>query len=267
MGETRVNVRTAESSHWYSTSGEALYEIENASKPGTMRGFTLTDARKAEPRPVPSVTTVMRVRANPDIQRYIREMDIAAAATEPHLPGDTTNAWVARVVASADEHAAAARQRGIDGHDMLAAWLRDGTLPPAEYGAYLPPFLEWMKAAGLDNWESEKIVVCNRYGGRVDFCGDGELVPFTVADAKFRGGKAGKPLPRYDDDAMQLAAYGRAIGRAHTRLVSLVFSTTEPGRLEAHELTAAEAERGWRMFEACLTLWSLANNYPLPKEE
>jgi hypothetical protein len=119
------------------------------------------------------------------------------------------------------------------------------------------------------------------YGGTIDFRVDGLIADFKGVDSLT------KKLA-YPDRCSQLCAYSagqisldeinksRRFGDSLTdlviepRLVNIFISTSEPGKYLIHEWSQEDKEQGWRLFEACFTLWKVSSRYdplaPFPSE-
>jgi hypothetical protein len=83
----------------------------------------------------------------------------------------------------------------------------------------------------------------------------------VIIDWKTMSTKPGRKVTGYDSWGRQLAAYAEALGEPErTRLINVVLSTTEPGRLEIVEWTDQRAQL-FRQFRAILWLWCLLKGY------
>jgi hypothetical protein len=83
-----------ESMHWYDKAGRPCYEVERADKKG-MRPTTLRDARKMNL--VPSVTSIIKCAAAPQLEKWKRDQVLIAALTLPRMPEESEQSWLARV--------------------------------------------------------------------------------------------------------------------------------------------------------------------------
>jgi hypothetical protein len=86
-----------------------------------------------------------------------------------------------------------------------------------------------------------------------------------VIDWKTAATKPGVKPTFYDEWKMQESAYARGVGRPSARLISVIISRTEPGRIEYEEWTrkASERMRWLDAFDYCHALWcSMKNYYP-----
>ena len=262
-----IILKSEASTHWYLPDGKPFYEIENKSKPGMMRKVTLRDARKVNA--VPSVTGITKMKFSRGLQNWINAGYIMAAATTPRFPDESDEVWVHRVVESADEEARLARETGTGGHDDLENFIVNGYIPVSTpQFRYVNALIRWMDSEEIVRRDCEVeqsfSTLIHGYGGRVDL-----VVPDKgiVADYKFTKSTPGKPMATYIEYGYQLAAYVQGLDMPRgTRLLSLLFSKTEPGRMEVKDWTD-DRQMLWEGFSACLTLWQQEHKYIPTLEE
>ena len=130
---------------------------------------------------------------------------------------------------------------------------------------FVMPYYEWYAKTVYAVLEAESVAVSleHGYAGTMDLhcClqrqisdNDGlERCMTAVVDLKNRKNPA-----TYDTDAMQLAAYRRAVGADVG--ISVILGTAQPEIL-VKEWTPAEDELAWTRFSLCLALWKSANGY------
>ena len=127
----------------------------------------------------------------------------------------------------------------------------------AEDFKFISPYIDWYVETVSYPSAIEKAVVSleHGYAGTMDlFCTLNRAgAPTAVVDLKNRKNPA-----TYDTDAMQLAAYRRAIGADVG--ISVILGTAQPEIL-VKEWTPAEDELAWTRFSLCLALWKSANGY------
>jgi len=251
---------------WYDQQGNPLYEVPCKSKPGTMRDFTLADARKMDPKPLVSVTSVLQVVAKPELEAWKIEQGIMAALTLPRLPDEPTDAFAARVVKDMDAQVDTAADFGRTIHRAIEAHLT-GDMPalqalPESVMPWLDEFIKWQDSVQLAVHSTELVVVNTEagYAGRTDCCGHigWQGIGDCVLDFKTQHIKNGKPA-FYPDWALQLAAYEKALG-FHASLMSVVIDSQKPS-----PPIVKVWEDSWRHYEAflnALALWKYLKNYP-----
>lgn len=231
----------------------------------------LRAARKLDPLPLPSPTTVLSLLMSPGLVYYFKRQMFEAAVTTPRLPGQSDDEFWDACCAFADEHGKAARDRGGELHDLIQQFhmaVKHGAPPPVvptqlapQYGTYV----DWFS----DNVDRilavEEVVIGDGYAGRVDAVlrlKDGRV---TVADPKTQDiSKRGK-FNHYTSWALQLGAYADAWRRSPEGqnvdvLMSICISSTEPSVLEAHEWER-EPEYYANLFKGLLAVWSEENQF------
>src|SRR5512139_1672294 len=106
---TIARTTTPDSSHWYTTDGDPMYEVI-AKSTGLPRNTTLADARKLNL--LPSVTTILKILHKQALVNWLIEQAVLAAMTTPRLPGEQDDAFIERVLHTErvqDQEAEAAR--------------------------------------------------------------------------------------------------------------------------------------------------------------
>ena len=238
-----ATVRVESASHWYTTLGEPCHEVPRADGKG-MRATTLADARKLGL--LPSVTNVLSVLNKPYLNAW-KATQYIDAFTEVSLMG-TAEDRIAAAIELAEQRMAMPRDLGTLYHAAIAdliRWWERGKTPAAELLESVNPvtitrFTDWYGAHCIHGTSEKSFASPDGYGGCVDWYGFYREDPddeheFTVVDFKTQGTKQGKPIRSYNEWAVQLAAYANGIGAHNARLINLVISTTEPGRIEPVE--------------------------------
>lgn len=262
----QVIPHAAESLHWYYPDGRPAYTVPGA------RGKEVTpDIRHARKLGLlPSVTSIIRIMARPALERWKAEQLALAALTLPRGAGEPDAVYLRRLAKDARAYAA---QRAVEGTAVHKA------IEQAYRGEPYDPR-------------------CANHVGRVQDAIRGIDGPF-VGDFKTKDtfdGKEGLAL-FYDEHVMQLAAYRAGLsavvldgavtvtpnvecetpfayrqlgyaGRNDVRfgsphnasLVSFMIAC-DTGEVRTRVWTPEEANRGWDMFYACLTLWKLKNRF------
>lgn len=243
-----------EAGHWYTRTGEPMYEVPNKSK-GGMRPTTVRDARKLAL--VPSVTTVMNVAAKPGLEVWKQKQILLAALTLPQVEGESLDTYADRVVRDSQEQARAARDRGAEIHGILEKFFK-GELTGSQarqYADFIDPVCdELCHAFGELVWTAEASFSHPLgYGGKCDLHNH-----IAVGDFKTKEFAEDATKLAYDDHAIQLAAYRAGLGLGTATMFNLFISTSIPGLVRLHIWD----ERNWlERFEARLNLWKVEKGY------
>lgn len=256
----------AEWGHWYSRTGEPVYEMPYADvkRPGT-RPVTLRDARKLGL--VPGVSGISRCAAAPALERWKTEQVLLSALTLPVIEGETLDQRMERIRADAQLQAELARDKGSEIHAAVQGYFEGepaGTLWPFVEGASLALCKHFDEAHEV--WYAEKPFACPLgFGGKVDIHANPRPGTAIVADFKTKefttADLAEKKQLAWDDHCIQLAAYRVGLGMPKARCANIFVSVNEPGLAIVHEWKEEDLERGWRMFLALLQYWQAKNKY------
>ena len=219
---------THDSAHWYHRDGTRCDEIigKTTSYP---RKPTIRDAR--ELGLLPGVTGICKIYPNSGMGNCSKEILAEASAIGTR------------------------RHKLVE--DYFAALMDGACMNPSEHCGpdweYIEPYISWFhnNAGGIINTES--IAAAPDYAGTMDLHCWMLNGLCAVVDLKNR-----KNLATYDTDAMQLAAYRRAVGADVG--ISVILGTAKPEIL-VKEWTQAEDELAWTRFSLCLALWKSANGY------
>lgn len=230
---TTARPNSESGSHWYFTDGKPCYEI--AKKDGTgMRATTLADARKLNL--LPSVTTIMRVLAKPQLDLWKQEQACLAVLTTPRKDGEELDAFVYRVLHEErvqDEEMESARELGTDMHNGLEALFR-GERITDELRPWIEPAYQHVKGLAR-TIEVESIVVGPGYAGKMDYLGDAGTHELVIDF------KTTKKLPTkgsWSEHVLQLSAYANARKRVTPRVIktaNLYISTVDCGKFAYFE--------------------------------
>ncbi len=255
-----ILVKPESSSHWYARDGKPMYEVECKSKPGMMRSTTLADARKLDL--VPSVTSILQVVAKPGLETWKQSQAIEAALTLPREKGESLDDFARRVVVDAAEHSKTARELGTRVHSICENWLKtECWVGDRETDQIAMPFGKWYREnVGATLYIERPVVSELGFGGKIDLmCKLSNSA--AIVDIKTQATKPGKRINEYPEWGMQLAAYEKACSSAPTtRLLNVILSTTEPGRIEVVDWTD-KRDALWEAFQAAFTLWRFLKGY------
>lgn len=244
--------------HWYSRTGEPVFEVPCKSRPGETRPADLRDARKLGL--LPSVTTLLKLLHKPDLQSWIVEQACLAVLTSPRSDGEELDAFVRRVLQDEkhqDQERDAAADLGKRIHAALAhmltglvdespgtkvlTWNEHETV--AEYIRPVLAFLLDRKVIAC-----EQVVVGRGYAGTVDLetarqeqvkALEGMTIRLCDNYVDLWDFKSCKRIPdkSYPEHRLQLAAYAEAIeqgasGTCVCDTYNVYISTTEPGQFK-----------------------------------
>jgi hypothetical protein len=254
--------------HWYEIgTGIPRYTVRTADGKRD-RATTLADARKLGL--VPSVTGIMDVLAKPALNRWLFNNGCRASEAMPRQPGESDEAWFARLDAEARRPGEEAADTGTEAHNALEAWFKreDGVSPSDRWLTHCGAVQDVLDGHfGGRDWQAERSFAHPLgFGGKCDLSAPGLIVDFKTKPRI----EAGKRYA-WDNHPMQLAAYAIGLQALHTSVPSLddwrqitlanVFVGVECGTALLHVYTPEEAAKGWRMFRAALTVWQEQNNY------
>lgn len=232
---------TTKSSHWYDgQTGEPRYEIPCKTRDGT-RAVTIKDARAMAL--VPSVTTISgdTLPAEGLVRWKIEQAVIAANACQPAPSPDTLEwyEWFSRVMELANDETALRADLGERLHAAIVQYEQCQQLPlTQDIQPLFESYLSWRKSTVRKIHRAEDYVPPTRgYGGRFDVIADLNEGR-AIIDYKTKKTKLGKDVFKGNEYGLQLAAYAQALQLApETKLLNVIISTTEPGRVEIIDWT------------------------------
>ncbi len=251
----------AESGHWYKMDGTPAYEQPCKSRPGEMRPTTIRDARVLAL--VPSVTTILKVAAQPGLERWKQQSLLHAALTLPRIENESEDAFAKRALEDAAAQSLAAREKGTAIHGAIEKWIGGASGLPDEMEPYCRSAERALHEAPVPFWDGateRSFANPEGYGGKIDLHG-----PDFVVDFKTKANWTDQDVKRglaYDEHGMQLCAYARGLKIEKPRLFNIFIATDEPGKYHVHEWTRDEQPRLWTMFHHLLCFWKASNNIP-----
>jgi hypothetical protein len=264
MNENAPLIPRQRPAHWYYPNGLSCHTLPKKDGSGE-KNTTLADARKLGL--LPSVTSILSIKAKPGLDAWKLEQAILSALTLPRGTEETEDAFAKRIVVDMDEQAAKAAEWGTKIHkeceDMHITGVlirRDDTFP------YVEDYERWFKANIEKVVQSEETVVSPRlgYAGRVDLVARHKEWGLVVIDLKTQ--KVKKEPVFYEEWGMQLAAYREAIkGRlseedaAEIGMVSVIIDSGKPASVAVK--LWENPQRYLRAFINCIELWQFDRNY------
>lgn len=260
MGSKRsINERTKtmalEGNHWYDAAGEPRHTILSAK--GEPRPTTLRDARRFNW--YPSATTVMKVLAAPELDRWKQQQVLMASLTLPRNPDDTDEVYCARIMEDAFKQVSDAADLGTEIHKALELYFQNQPYQP-EMETYVAPVREWAARNEVRFLQHELRLVNQEvgYAGTTDALVEikGEL---HILDYKSRKTKPGIKITPYSKEPMQISAYANIVGAK--KGCNLYISTTEPGRIGEAFYDEETISREYEAFKLVVALWQHQNKY------
>lgn len=248
----------SDSGHWYTQSGEPYYTLIGNN--GKERPVTLRDARKLGL--LPSVTSTMSMLPKPGLIVWQKRQVLMSALTLTRLPEESDDAYIARIMADANEQAMRARARGTAIHGAIERFICGQSIED-EYKVYVRSALVALTEhlqidTILDKCEAEKSFACPdlMYGGKVDLHSRDLNI---VADFKTKEFTEETERLAWDEQAIQLEAYRQGLGMPDARMINVFISTSVPGlvRVVEHE----GDPKYWKIFLSCLNLWKAVKSY------
>ena len=258
MNITENKVIAAESTHWYSGTGEPVYTVI-AKGTGLPRPTTLRDAKTMNL--FPSVSGILNLAAKPGLDRWKQEQVLLSALTLSPRQDETEQAYVERILKDSQEQGLKARELGTSIHASIERSYCGETL--SEHITEVCATREAVfKHFGEVVWTAEKSFAHKMgYGGKCDLMSrDGAGITLDFKTSKFTSETKVATLG-YDENQVQLSAYREGFGMPTARCANVFISTTQPGLVFVKEHTEDEMKRGWAMFQALLAYFQAKNKY------
>lgn len=245
-----------EAGHWYRPDGSAAYTVTG--KNGRERNTTLRDAR--ELGLYPSVTSILKLEAKPQLTNWLVQQAALACITLPRFPGEDDDQFIKRALADGQAQANKARERGTLIHGYIERGIGGDTLDDIDGfdRSIVDHVLQWLSVNFHGyTWSPERSFACKEgYGGKLDLygeCGDSTM----IADFKVKADIIEGKRLAYDEHATQLGAYVNGLGKPKARCINLFVSSTVPGLIVPVEHSQADIDTGWAVFSHLLAIWKL----------
>ena len=269
-----------DSGHWYTRDGESAHEVPDGKDPTKMRSTSLADARKL--LLVPSVTTCLKVYNSFTLNRWSNGKHAQSGADLANLRGTMSDwEWEKMVSGKAYEKRGEAADEGTQYHLVVESIVNNVDLP--DYELTIPPefftgFSSWWHEMKLATYQTEVSFAHPKgFGGRMDFVGYDEHGHDVFIDWKTQNTKPSRPAGFYKDSMpLQLAAYMEGYKEKvakekqyiyHPRLISVVISRSEPGRIEHKEWPEDMHKTYLGLFYGAVEKWKYDNSYDPSWEE
>jgi hypothetical protein len=249
-----------ESGHYYAADGTAVFEVPNKSK-GGMRPTTLRDCKSLGL--MPSVTTIMKVLAAPELDRWKQQQVLLASLTLPRHESESDEEYCSRIMEDAFRQVDAAADLGTQIHKAMEDHFQGRQYDPA-MEEYIAPIKKWVVDNRVKFLQHELRLVNKEvgYAGTTDALIEKDGV-LHVMDLKSRRTKPDFDIKPWSKEPMQIAAYAKIVGAP--RGVNVYISTTEPGRIGEAWYDEATLTSEYEAFRHVVALWQHANKYTPPK--
>lgn len=256
------------SARWYTREGQPIASVPYADpKKEGQRDVTLADAKKLGL--LPSVTTILNIKAKPSIQRWRENNLLLHALTIPKNIDEDDNQLAKRIVEDWETENAKAAILGTKVHNLIECYFLGKDLPNdvPNKEAYLHGLSNFQsrrqkQSETLTAKEIEKSFAHNEYGfaGKIDFIGTYEGKP-AIVDFKTQ---SSEKTNIYREWLLQLTAYYYGAFNPKVdfyELVNIVVSTSKPGYFETVIWPREEIRKAWIAFQAAVELWKWENKF------
>jgi hypothetical protein len=248
----------SQAGHWYKTDGTPAYTM--IGKNGKERAVTLRDARTLGL--LPSVSTILRLEAKPQLERWKIEQACLACLTLPRSPDEDLTDFMARALKDSQEQSRKAAERGTYIHGLIEKSIPHGACMWGDENdrAIVDAVLLRLKTLfPFYDWNPERSFAAAKFGGKIDLHGvaGNEAV---VIDFKTKSKLDPDKKLAYAEHCAQLAAYAYGLGAPIARCMNFFVDTDRPGLIVVHEWTRLERDKGWVAFGHLLNLWYCRND-------
>jgi hypothetical protein len=245
----------SQSSHWYIPAADGTITPAH--------DFGLREARKA--KAFPSVTTVLKAKANPFLETWKQNQIFEAVVKNPAAIGEDPDAYKDRIDIIASSKGKAAAEFGTRLHDALDNYPQ---LPlESDLQDYVLKFGPEYDKVVKSRIASEIMLVDMDIGvaGRTDLVADTFEYGPVIIDYKTSKFKKGKPN-FYSSYICQLAFYAKAYQKMNNlseppMIANLGINSETPEAPVWKFYTRAEQEQGYAEFLATAFLWFAEKNY------
>lgn len=242
--------------HYYDKNGKAVFEVPNKSK-GGMRPTTLRDCKALGL--FPSVTTIFKCLASPELDRWKQQQVLMASLTLPRNPDENDEDYCSRIMTDAFKQVEQAADLGTQIHKALEMHFQEQPYDPA-MEEYVAPVKKWVEHNRVKFLQHELRLVNPEvgYAGTTDALIEKDGVLY-VLDYKSRKTKPQYDIEPWSKEPMQIAAYAK-VAEAK-RGVNLYISTTEPGRIGEAWYDEKTLDSNYEAFTHVCKYWQFANKY------
>lgn len=263
----------SDSGHWYDREGNPCHEVPLKTDPTRTKPTTVASAR--ELGLVPSVTTILKAKSDGYRLASWKSDQLLSSAYAHRGSNLPLDQWSGMVKELAFEKVGVAADAGTQYHLVVESIINNEELPDYELdipSSFFEGFSEWWHGMEVTPVETEvSFAHPLGYGGRMDFVGVDKDDNDVFIDWKTQDTKPGKPAGFYRDSfPIQLMAYAKGYANKmaadmmfvdNPRLISVVISRNEPGRIEYCEWKREEHGLYWDAFCSLLRWWKYVNDY------
>lgn len=245
-------------SHWYTSNGEPAYT--QVAKNGNIRNTTLTDAKKLGL--YPSVTTIMKLIAKPQLEIWKQEQAILSALTLPREESETDDVFVHRVVSDFNEQGKSAAEFGTVVHDEIYNYFANNVEPSDDTRKQM--ISEIKKGFAMTNLTPvayEDVMVGSGFAGKYDMLCTDPFGKHWVVDFKTQDFK--DKVNVYDEWIWQLGAYSldTKIAENIGGALNVVIQKTNVTNVHFVMHNLDILKQGRKIFLTIFELWKMIKGY------
>ena len=245
--------------HWYTKTGEPAYT--QVKKDGGIRNTTLADARKQNL--YPSITTILKLIAKPELDAWKQEQAILSALTLPRIDSESEEDFAKRIVKDSSEQGRSAADFGSIIHDIIHNYFMNKVEPEDSRQVAMNHEIEAMLAKlNLEVVSMEQVTVGNGFAGKYDMLakhsttGKYWFIDFKTQDFK------DKPNV-YDEWIWQLEGYSLDSKYAEEvdGAINIVIKRSDVSDVAAILHPKDVLKQGRQIFLTIFQLWKLIKGY------
>lgn len=255
--------------HFYSADGTLYDTIDNKSRPGEVRDFTLSDARKHYERTgeilYSSVSTELQILAKPELNLWFNEQAVKQALADPHDGIEDQKDYVRKIALRSGESASRAADYGTEIHAFISQNFGGPARTRQDFimsKLIAEAACEWMREQGYHVLHPERTVVSAELGvaGTIDIQAEWREKN-VILDLK----TTTPPLAYRREHGYQVAGYDAILGGWADERHILYIDRDTIGNL--NRVLCTEPERDNRIFALVHTLWGELNRWPPERKE
>ena len=251
-----IQINREPAGHWYSKEGKPVHT--QTKKDGGERNTTLADAKKLGL--YPSVTTVMKIIAKPELENWKQEQAILSALTLPRMEGESEADFAKRVVQDSGETAKKAADFGTTIHNIIDNYY-SGSAINEHYKVMLDEIDKIFHTHGLTPYRMEEVIVGDGFAGKFDMMAKDKDGKIWVIDFKTQDFKI-KPNV-YDEWLWQLGAYSldKSVKDNIAGGLNIVIKKSDTNIVSSVVYDFVQIRFGRMMFEDIFRIWKNIKGY------